>query len=59
MLWLGIIASSTYELTNMATLPNWPLSIVIVDMVWGVVLCAVVDTAGYATGCRIAPGRGD
>ncbi|PIR85361.1 DUF2177 domain-containing protein [Candidatus Kaiserbacteria bacterium CG10_big_fil_rev_8_21_14_0_10_45_20] len=43
----GFIAYATYDLTNLATLEGWPLSIVIVDMVWGAVLSATVATASY------------
>ncbi len=43
----GIFTYMTYELTNMATLPNWPLSIVLVDTDWGVVLCCAVGASAY------------
>lgn len=43
----GFFTYATYDLTNLATLRNWPIIIVIVDMLWGTVLCAVVATAGY------------
>jgi uncharacterized membrane protein len=38
---LGLVAYGTYDLTNLTTLKNWPLPMVIVDMVWGAVLSAV------------------
>lgn len=43
---LGLVAYGTYDLTNLATLKNWPLPMVIVDMVWGTVLSAVSAAAG-------------
>jgi uncharacterized membrane protein len=43
----GVITYATYDLTNLATLKNWPLTIVIVDMAWGAVLTAIVSAAGY------------
>ena len=43
----GFFTYATYDLTNLATLRNWPLIIVIVDILWGTVLCAAVATAGY------------
>jgi len=43
----GFIAYATYDLTNLATLKNWPLSIVIVDMIWGAVLTSIVSLSGY------------
>lgn len=43
----GFFTYATYDLTNLATLRSWPIPIVIVDMLWGTVLCAVVALAGY------------
>ena len=44
---LGFIAYGTYDLTNLATVENWPVLVSIVDMVWGSVLTAIVALAGY------------
>lgn len=44
---LGVFAYATYDLTNMATLPNWPLSITVVDILWGGVISAALAGAGY------------
>lgn len=41
----GFFTYATYDLTNMATLRDWPLSITIVDMLWGTVLGASVTGA--------------
>ena len=38
----GFFTYITYDLTNLATLKGWPLSVVIVDIVWGTVLGALV-----------------
>ena len=43
----GFFTYMTYELTNLALLKNWPLNIVIVDILWGVVLCTAVATASF------------
>jgi uncharacterized membrane protein len=43
----GFFTYSTYDLTNLATLKDWPLSITIVDIAWGVVLTSVVSAAGF------------
>lgn len=43
----GFFAYATYDLTNLATLKNWPLPIVFIDIVWGAVLTGLVSTAGY------------
>jgi uncharacterized membrane protein len=40
----GFIAYATYDLTNLATLRDWPLMLSIVDMMWGSFLSA--STAG-------------
>ncbi len=34
----GFFSYATYDLTNLATLRNWPLSVSIVDMAWGAIL---------------------
>jgi len=34
----GFFTYATYDLTNLATLRDWPLSVTLVDMVWGTVL---------------------
>ncbi len=44
---LGFLAYSTYDLTNAATLKNWPAQITVVDIVWGTVLTAVVSAITY------------
>lgn len=43
----GFISYATYDLTNMATMKDWPLTIVIIDMIWGFVLTASVSVSGY------------
>jgi len=44
---LGAIAYGTYDMTNYATLKNWPLPVVMADIAWGMALTAVSATAGY------------
>lgn len=48
-LWLGglfgFFIYAGYDLTNMATLRDWPLTMTLVDMVWGTVLGASVSAA--------------
>lgn len=34
----GLIAYGTYDLTNLATLKDWPLNITIIDLIWGTFL---------------------
>ena len=40
----GLISYATYDLTNLAVAKDWPLSITIVDLIWGSVLAASVST---------------
>ena len=44
----GAIAYATYDLTNFATLRNWSLQIVIVDVVYGAIATGVAAMAAYA-----------
>jgi uncharacterized membrane protein len=38
----GFFTYATYDLTNLATLKNWPAKLALVDIAWGAVLsCAV------------------
>ena len=43
----GLITYATFDLTNFAMLKNWPLLVTIVDLVWGMVLSAVVSLITY------------
>jgi len=43
----GFFTYATYDLTNLATLADWPLGIVFIDIAWGIVLTASVAFAGY------------
>lgn len=38
----GLCAYATYDLTNQATLKNWPVLVTVVDMIWGVILTTSV-----------------
>lgn len=41
---LGLVGYGTYDLTNQATLKNWPTSLTIVDLIWGALLTGTVAT---------------
>ena len=43
----GFFTYATYDLTNLATLKGWPLSIVFIDIIWGSVLSAFVSFSGF------------
>lgn len=46
----GFFTYMTYDLTNLATLPNWPIKVVVVDILWGTALCASVATSAFYIG---------
>ena len=46
----GFFTYATYDLTNLALLKDWPLKIVFVDILWGVVLCSTVAVLSYFIG---------
>ncbi len=53
LLWgamFGFFTYATYDLTNMATIKNWPLKVVMVDILWGVFLCSVVASISFVIG---------
>ena len=43
----GFFTYATYDLTNMATIKDWPIAIVIIDILWGVCLCFLVATTSF------------
>jgi uncharacterized membrane protein len=43
----GFFTCASYDLTNLAVLKDLPLNVVIVDIVWGVVLCSVVASLSF------------
>ena len=43
----GLCAYATYDLTNLATLKDWPLLVTIVDLIWGTVLSGAVAGISY------------
>jgi uncharacterized membrane protein len=46
----GLFAYATYDLSNLATLKDWPVKIVFVDILWGMVLTASVAAASFFIG---------
>ena len=43
----GLVTYATYDLTNLATVKDWPLIITIVDLIWGMVLSAAVSVITF------------
>jgi uncharacterized membrane protein len=49
----GFFTYATYDLTNYATLRDWPLRVVVVDLMWGVAASAMAGLAAFAFGTLI------
>ena len=51
---LGLIAYATYDLTNHATLRDWPLAVTLADIPWGAFVTAAGASAGFLAASRFA-----
>ncbi len=49
----GLVTYATYDLTNLATVKDWPLLVTVVDLIWGSVLAASVSVITYLIANRI------
>jgi uncharacterized membrane protein len=49
----GFFAYATYDLTNLATVRDWPVIVTLIDLVWGTVLCGAVAWGSYVISNRI------
>ncbi len=47
---LGLAAYATYDLTNYATLKDWPLSVALMDLAWGTFASTAAGVLGYLAG---------
>jgi uncharacterized membrane protein len=43
----GFFAYATYDLTNLATVKDWPVIVTVIDLIWGTVLCGSVALGSY------------
>ncbi len=50
---LGFAMYATYDLTNQATLKNWPTAMTLVDMAWGTFATTSVGTLTYLIFSRV------
>jgi uncharacterized membrane protein len=50
---LGLVTYAAYDLTNLATLDGFPFKVVLVDMIWGTVLCGAVSAITYLASTRL------
>jgi uncharacterized membrane protein len=49
----GLVTYAAYDLTNLATLAGFPLKVAVVDLVWGMVLCATVSAVTYLSSAKL------
>lgn len=49
----GLITYATYDLTNLATIKNWPTLVTFVDLLWGTILAASVSVITYFIAIKI------
>jgi uncharacterized membrane protein len=49
----GLITYGTYDLTNLATMKDWPVLVTVVDLIWGMVLSSSVSVLTYLVSTRI------
>jgi uncharacterized membrane protein len=50
---VGLVAYGTYDLTNMATLRQWSVTLTLADVAWGVFASALAGTAAFAAMQRV------
>jgi uncharacterized membrane protein len=46
----GLVTYATYDLTNLATLKDWPVLVTVVDLAWGTVLSLIVSLVSFGAG---------
>jgi len=49
----GLVTYATYDLTNLATLKDWPVLVTVVDLIWGSALGASVSVVTYFISTKI------
>lgn len=53
---VGFIAYGTYDVTNLATIKNWPPLMSLVDLVWGIAISSTVAVAGAMAARKFGAG---
>ena len=49
----GLVTYATYDLTNLATLRDWPMLVTVVDLIWGTTLAWSVSLISYMIAVRM------
>ncbi len=44
---LGLLAYATYDMTNLATVKEWPVIVTVVDIIWGMIITSTSALLGY------------
>lgn len=52
-LFFGLVTYATYDLTNLATVRDWPLIVTIVDLMWGMCLSTMVSVVTYFVAIKL------
>jgi uncharacterized membrane protein len=53
-MFFGLVTYATYDLTNLATLRDWPPFITVTDLVWGTFLGGLVSLVTYLVVIKLA-----
>lgn len=51
----GFFCYATYDLTNLATLRDWPLKVAIIDMLWGFAVSVAVSMVAFSIASLLLP----
>ena len=50
---LGFVSYATYDLTNFATLKDWPLRMVLIDISWGTIISTLTSIISFYISSQI------
>ena len=49
----GLITYATYDLTNLATIKDWPVLVTIIDLIWGTTVTGAVSVISFFIATKI------
>jgi uncharacterized membrane protein len=49
----GFITYATYDITNLATIKDWPVMLTVIDIIWGSLLCCTTSIITYLIAVNI------
>jgi uncharacterized membrane protein len=49
----GFITYATYDITNLATIKDWPVMLTVIDIIWGSLLCGTTSIITYLIAVNI------